>query len=455
MTVAAGSAEVPVASNPVRFRIEEVAAATRGSVSGPACEIDGAAIDSRVLAAHQLFVPIVAGRDGHLFIPAALDAGAAAYLTEKEPLAPDHTAVVVENTSAALLELGKMARDRLPERVVGITGSVGKTSTKDLLAAALVTTYATTANERSFNNELGLPLTLCNAPDGAEAVVVEMGARGVGHIAQLCGIARPVVGVVTRVDGVHLEFFGDLETVARSKAELVESLPQDGVAVLNADQQAVAEMAKLTRAGVLHFGRDPRSDVSAEHIVLDHQLRPRFLLRSPWGSAEVQLAVRGEHQVANALAAAGAALALGVPPEAVADGLASASASAARMHLERAPSGALVLNDAYNANPTSVAAALNALAALPAARRVAVLGVMAELGDGGPAAHEDAAKQALALGIRVVAVGAPAYGPDVEHVPDIDAALVVLGRLEEGDAVLVKGSRVAALERLAEALLAA
>jgi UDP-N-acetylmuramoyl-tripeptide--D-alanyl-D-alanine ligase len=437
----------------VRFSTDDLAAATGGVVLGPTAEVDGISIDSRTVAPGQLFVPIVAERDGHDFIHQAVAAGAAAYLTARdgEPIA-GASAIGVADTAAALLDLGRAARARLPARVVGVTGSVGKTSTKDLLAAALATTYATTANERSFNNELGLPITLCGAPAGTEAVVVEMGARGVGHISLLCDIARPTVGIVTRVDGVHLELFGDLRTVALAKGELVEALPADGLAVLNADQPAVAAMAARTAAEVVRFGRDPGADVTAEDVSLDAELRPRFTLRTPWGSTALRLAARGEHQIANALAAAAAAIPLGVPVDAVADAFATAAISALRMQLERTPSGALVLNDAYNANPTSMAAALDALVALPASRRIAVLGIMAELGDDAEAAHRAVALRAGALGIRVIAVAAPWYGPDAEHVADVEGALGALGVLGESDAVVVKGSRVAGMERVAAAL---
>ena len=441
----------------MRFTTDELAAATGGTADGPPGEIDGVSIDSRTVVPGQLFVPIVSERDGHDFIASAVASGATAYLTQRRADAGTDgaTAIRVDDTQAALLDLGRAARSRLPDRVVGVTGSVGKTTTKDLLAAVLASTYPTAASERSFNNELGLPITLCGAAPGTEAVVVEMGARNIGHIALLCSIARPTVGIVTRVDGVHLEMFGDIESIARAKGELVESLPSDGTAVLNADQPAVAAMAHRTMARVILFGRGADADVTADGVALDAELRPRFTLRSPWGATDVALAVRGEHQVANALAAVAAALPLGVPLDAIAAALGGASISGLRMQLEHTPSGALVLNDAYNANPTSMAAALDALIGLPAERRIAVLGVMAELGPDEEAAHRTVALRAEAIGVRLIAVDAPWYGPDAEHVPDVGAALDALGSLGPGDAVLVKASRVAALERVAAALLSA
>ena len=437
----------------MRITLNDIAHATAGRLSGADVEISGATIDSRSVTGGQLFVPIVAERDGHDFVATALDSGAAAYLASREVEGVDAPEVRVADTSQALMDLGRLARVRLPERVIGVTGSVGKTSTKDLLAEVLRTTYVTAANERSFNNELGLPLTLLNAPDDAEAVVVEMGARGAGHIELLCSIARPTVGVVTVVGGAHLELFGSVEGVAQAKGELIAALPHDGLAVLSADQDLVAAMATRTTADVLTFGRSVGADITAQNVVLDDLLRPAFTLMTPWGSADLQLQVRGEHQLFNALAAAAAAGGVGVPLDAIARALAEAEISGLRMQLDRAPSGALVLNDAYNANPTSMNAGLDALLALRAQRRIAVLGVMAELGDDAATAHREIAERAAARDIEVIAIDAADYGPSARHVASIDDAIDAIGSLAEGDAVLVKGSRVAALERVADRLL--
>ena len=436
----------------MRFRAREIADAVGGRLVGPDVDLVGVATDSRRDVVGRLFVPLVAERDGHDFIAAALAGGAPAYLTSRPPV--DGTAIVVRDTLAALGAIGVHARTRLPDRVIGVTGSVGKTSVKDLVAAALATTYVTAASERSFNNEIGVPLTLANAPDDAAAAVIEMGARGIGHIAALSAIACPTIGIVTAVGHVHTELFGTIDDVAAGKGELVEALPADGTAVLNADDERVAAMAARTDASVVTYGLG-RADVHAGEVTLDAELRPSFRMHSPWGTTDVRLAVRGHHQVANALAAATAALAAGVALEAVVDGLAVAALSPWRMDLRRTAAGALVLNDAYNANPISMAsalrslAALDALAALSARRRVAVLGVMAEIEH--PAdEHAAIAAYAGGLGIEVLAVGTALYGGPA--VDDVAAAIDALGSVADGEAVLVKGSRVAGLERLARAL---
>ena len=285
----------------VRLMASEVAQATSGRLVGPDVEVTGTSIDSRTMAQGELFVPVVAERDGHDFIDDAVAAGAAAYLTALPSRGA--TAVVVDDTADALAELGSYARSKFDGPVVGITGSVGKTSVKDMAAAAIGADRPTHASPMSFNNELGVPLTLVNCPEDAEAVVVEMGARGKGHIAWLCSLARPTVGVVTAVGAAHTELFGTVEAVAEAKVELVEALDAAGVAVLNADQPLVAAMAGRTEAKVLTFGR-AGGDVRASRVSLDDGLCPRFRLETPNGQADVALAACGEHMVDNALAAA-------------------------------------------------------------------------------------------------------------------------------------------------------
>ena len=296
--------------------------------------------------------------------------------------------------AVALTALGAHVRDRLDDvgvegrrvAVIGVTGSVGKTSVKDLVASATAPSRRTAASLRSFNNEVGVPLTLLEAPDDTEVAVIEMGARGLGHVADLCRVARPTIGVVTAVALAHTEAFGAIEEVARAKGELVESLAPEGTAVLNLGDERVAAMAQRTVAGVLTYGVD-QGDVRAEGVVLDDHLRPRFRLVTPWGDGEVDLEVRGRHNAENAAGAAAAALAAGAELDGVLEGLAAATLSPWRMELAVTPGGLRMLNDAYNANPTSMAAALEALAELDAVRRTAVVGPMAELGHHAEAEH--------------------------------------------------------------------
>ena len=441
--------------------LEEVAEATGGRLHGDgATPVDGVTQDSRDARPGMLFVPLVAERDGHDYIEDAVAAGASAYLTDREPSVPAAAAVRVDDTSEALAALGREARRRLGAvPVVGVTGSVGKTTTKDLLAAVLARDRRVCASTRSFNNEIGVPITLLSASQGTEVVVVEMGSRGSGHIARLCTVARPTVGVVTTVGLSHTSEFGSLAAVAAAKRELVEALPcaaDGGLAVLNAAVPEVAAMASSTPARVVTFG--DRGDVAAAQMTLDDDLTPRFVLHSPAGRCDVVLGARGLHSVDNALAAAAVGLELGVSLADVAAGLAEPVLSPLRMEVVRTADGARLLNDCYNANPLSLRAALHALAALPAGRRIAVLGIMAELGDFEADEHAAIGSLAAELGVPVVAVDAPGYSRSnaaVTHAEGIEGALAALqdlGRLGADDAVLVKGSRIAGLERLTKRL---
>ena len=438
----------------MRFALSEVAGIVGGELLGADVPVDGVSTDSRTLAAGELFVPLIAERDGHEFIGAAVAAGAAACLACRDRRdglqLPRVPLVVVSDTEGALRALGAAARARLAGRVVAITGSVGKTSTKDLLAEALGSVGAVHASPASFNNAIGVPLTLLGATGTEWALVVEIGTNAPGEIADLAALARPEVGMVTAVAAAHTAAFGTIDNIAREKADLVTALSPSGAAVLNADDPHVAAMAARTAARVITYGFEG-GDVRAGGVTLDGELRASFELVTPWGSAPVRLRAAGLQMAHNALGAAAASLVLGVDIEAVSDGLRRAELSPWRMAVSTSPSGALVINDAYNANAASAAAALQALAAAPARRRVAVLGVMAELGDRHGAEHAAVGALAAELGIELLAVGEAAYG--TPPVPDTAAALAALGPLGPGDAVLVKGSRVAGLESLAAALL--
>lgn len=434
----------------VRFLASDVAFATHGRLVGADVSLTGASFDTRTLLRGALFVPIVAERDGHEFIGQAAAAGAGAYLTTKGPHADarELAAIEVADTAAALMDLAAWGARHLSATIIGVTGSVGKTSTKDLAAAAIAAGRRVVANERSFNNEQGLPVTLLGAADDTEILVLEMGMRGFGQIARLCAVAPPTIGIVTAVAPSHTEWVGGIDGVAAAKAELVAALPDNGVAILNADDARVSAMAARTNAAVVRFGESAGSDVRADSIVLDELARPAFVLRTPWGVANVRLAASGRHMVGNAAAAIAAAGSVGVDVGAAADALSRATLSPSRMAVHQLAGGAVLIDDAYNANPASMRAALDALAAVPATRRVAVLGVMAELDDA-EAAHREIAEYARSLGVDVIAVGTDWYGAVARTDP-----AAALGTLGPGTAVLVKASRVAGLDRLAADLLA-
>ncbi|MEV1206246.1 UDP-N-acetylmuramoyl-tripeptide--D-alanyl-D-alanine ligase, partial [Microbispora rosea] len=372
-------------------------------------------------------------------------------------------AVIVGDPLAALASLATAVLSELPgATVAGVTGSAGKTTTKDLLAGLTARLGPTVAPVGSFNNEIGHPLTVLKADETTRFLVLELSARNIGHIAYLAGIAPPRIGVVLNVGTAHLGVFGGKEAIAQAKGELVEALPADGVAVLNADDPLVRAMAGRTRARVTYFGRSPEAHVRAEDETLDAAGRASFTLRTPSGAAPVRLRLYGAHAVENALAAAAAAHELGLPVAGIAEELSAAEPrSRWRMEVGERPDGVTVINDAYNANPDSMRAAFGSLAVIgEGRRRFAVIAALRELGEDGPALNEDLGRLAAGAGLEaVVVVGEDAEpvlrgAPGAIHVPDAAAAVRELSdRLAPGDVVLVKGPRAAALERVAEAIL--
>ena len=430
----------------MRLTAAEISQLVAGDLVGPDCAVDGASVDSRTIAAGQLFVPVVAARDGHDFVGQALERGAAAYLSSQAPLGG--TAIMVEDTSLAFLTLAGRLRGRLPAHVVGITGSVGKTTVKDLTAAALGSRLRTHATRASFNNELGVPLTIVATPADAEAVVVEMGARHPGDIALLADLVRPSIGVITSIGQAHLEHLGGRAGVLAEKGSLIVDLPRDGFAILN-DVDCGDAVRSRTQATVLTFGTNS-GDVRATLLGRDEELRSSVRFDSPWGTVSARLSVRGDHQLPNAAAALAVAVCAGVPLEAAADGLSDAVGSAGRSQFHQSVSGLVVIDDAYNANPTSMRAALSTLASMDVDRRVAVLGEMAELGEESDEAHRSMGEMATSLGIEVVAVGTAAYGVEPVHENQV---IELLARSGQGTAVLVKASRSVGLEHLVARLL--
>ena len=439
----------------MRFTTSEIAEAVGGTEHGPEATIDGSNQDSRSLEPGQLFIPLVAERDGHDFIERAVADGAGAYLTHERTKLPSEqggaTGVLVSDTNTAMLDLAKAARAKITGPVVGITGSVGKTSTKDLLAGAVAQTFRTHWSAKSFNNEIGVPLTILNAPDASEAVIIEMGARGIGHISLLCDIASPTVGIVTTVAGAHTGEFGSVENIAVAKGELIEALPANGLAVLNGDNPLVAAMADRSQAPTLTFGHDVGNDVRIESVELDDELRATFTIVSEWGRVTARPPTRGAHMATNTAAAVGTALWMGATPEEVEAGMEHVEVSPWRMDVRRSAGGGLVINDSYNANPTSMKGALDSLGRLHHPRKVAVLGYMGELGDDEGDDHVEVAEAARAVGAEIIAVGTDLYG--IQPLAEPSDLLEIIGPIGEDVAVLVKGSRSAGLEVMAEALL--
>ncbi|WP_127501340.1 UDP-N-acetylmuramoyl-tripeptide--D-alanyl-D-alanine ligase [Actinoplanes solisilvae] len=443
----------------IRLTLGEIAQITGGRVvhAEPGLAVTGGVeYDSRKIEPGGLFVAFEGEKvDGHSYAAAVVEAGAAAVLSTRDTGQPG---VVVEEPLAALAKLAQAVVARLPElTVVGLTGSNGKTSTKDYIGQLLARLGPTVAPAGSLNNELGFPYTVLRAGPETRFLVLEMGARGIGHIRYLTDIARPSIGVVLNIGAAHLGEFGSVEGTAQAKGELVEALSADGVAVLNADDPLVAGMAPRTAARVLRTGESEMSDVRATDVRIDPSGRASYTLNAGGRSARVQLAVAGRHQVANTLAAAGVALVAGLGFDELAAALGEIGiVSVRRMDVFTRPDGVTVIDDSYNANPSSTAAALRALASMAGGRRTtAVLGYMAELGEHERSGHEEVGRLAADLGVdRIIVVGADAapiadgaqaadgWKGDAVVVTDQASAIEILaGDLHGSDVVLVKGSR--------------
>jgi len=469
----AGDAEP---SPPAPLTADDLAAATGGTLLRRSERpVRGGVVDSRLVTPGCLFVALPGERtDGHRFLAAAAAAGAAALLVAVPPAAADLealgdvTVVLVADALAGLQAIAAAWRNRFAPLVVGVTGSVAKTSTKDATAAVLGAAMPTLCTEGNQNNEVGLPLTLLRLGPQHRAAVLEMGMYVGGEIATLAAMGRPSIGIVTAVAPVHLERAGSLDAIANAKAELVEALPADGTAILNRDDPRVRAFGSRTVAAVVTYGLEPGADVTAQAVAARGARGMTFELvaRAPRPARfQVEIGALGRHSVQNALAAGAAGLVAGVSDERIAAGLAMPwdRASAHRGVVIDAP-GLTILDDTYNASPPAVVAALEVLATLPG-RRVAVLGEMRELG----AAHDEGHRAVGAAAARVtaelvvvgpaaagIAAGAVAAGLDrrrVHAVTDRDEAVDLLRRLlRPGDAVLVKASRAAALEVVVDAL---
>ncbi|NEW44607.1 UDP-N-acetylmuramoyl-tripeptide--D-alanyl-D-alanine ligase [Nocardia cyriacigeorgica] len=479
--------------------IADVVGGTLHDVADPEAKVTGSVeFDSRRIGSGDIFLALPGERaDGHDYAAVAVEAGAVAVLAARPVgvpaivvapspgTVPANSAVVANDPdgsgAAVLSALAKLARASVEGlvaagglTVVGVTGSSGKTSTKDLLAAVLAPLGPVVAPPGSFNNELGHPWTALRADATTKFLVLELSARGPGHIAALTEIAPPNIGVVLNVGTAHLGEFGSREAIAQTKGELVEALPSTGLAVLNADDSQVAAMSARTSARVVMVGQAERADIRATDVMLDDEAKAQFTLHTLAGSAQVRLSVHGEHQVGNALSAVAVAQECGADLDTIVTALSGArAASARRMDVRTTADGVTVVNDSYNANPDSVRAALKALVTMSKVgdtprRSWAVLGEMAELGEESVIEHDAIGRLAVRLDVDrliVVGTGRPSramhqgavmegsWGEESVLVPDIGAAIALLDdAVEPGDVVLVKASQSVGLWAVAEHL---
>ena len=462
---------------PPTIRLEDLLAATGGRLHGPApaapFSTSGASVDSRRITRGSMFVALPGERtDGHAFVADALRAGATGAIVERPIELPDDLAdapqVVVADALRALQDLAAWWRSRHPVRVVGITGSTGKTIAKEITADVLSRTLATLRNEGNLNSETGLPMTLLRLEPAHQAAVLEMSMYTVGEIARLAEIAQPEVGVVLAVHATHLERAGSIDRIASAKAELPAALPHEGLAVLNADDPRVAAMAEVTAAEVRTFGMGPTADIGATDVVSYGLTGTEFTVRAPWGSRRLRSGTPGRHLVPHALAALSVGERLGVGVDEAAEALAAGSHADHRMQVVEAGSGATLVDDTCHASPVSVAAALDFLAEtpLPAGRqRIAVLGDMLELGPDEERLHREIGARAANSADAIVAVGprgvwiaegATAAGATrVATAADAEDAVTILEREAApgvGDVVLLKGSRGIGLDRTVDLL---
>jgi UDP-N-acetylmuramoyl-tripeptide--D-alanyl-D-alanine ligase len=422
----------------------------------------GVTTDSRTAQPGDLFFALIGERsDGHEHVQAAVDAGAVGAVVSRSVRAATNL-ILVPETLVALGELAAWHRRRFDVEVVGITGSVGKTTTKEMTSAVLERRFRVLRNAGNYNNEIGVPLTVFQLRPEHEVLVQEMAMRMPGEIARLAHIAGPDIGVITNIGLAHIERLGSQENIAAAKAELLESLPPDGVAVLNADDPYLAFLSSRANCEVVVYGV-AAGHVRADDVALDVLGRPRFRLSSCGESAEVVLSVVGEHNIPNALAAAAVGISLGVPFAGIAEALEEFAPLDRRAHLIEAQGGWTIFDDTYNASPASMTSALRTLSSVNGQRRIAVLGDMKELGDFAPQAHREAGRLAARSGIAMLVVvgnlaqwiadGAAEVGFAGETVQCADAdeaAEIVRAKVRAGDVVLVKGSRAMEMEKVVE-----
>lgn len=439
--------------------LSSIARHVGGVLQGDAVTVTGLTIDSRQVHRGDLFAALSGERvDGHDFVQAAVDGGAAGVLVRR-PLALEVPQVIVEDVRAALGRVSALNRALFRGPVVAITGSAGKTTAKNMLAAILAQQGPTVATLGNLNNELGVPLTLARLAADTHFAVIEMGAGAPGDIAYLCDIAAPTVSILLNASAAHLAHYDNVQAIADTKGEILDGLAPGGVAIINADSPYTSQWSDRAQgARVVRFGVGEQADCRALRIAYQGYQGSRFTLSFGEVCVDIALAIPGLPGVMNALAAAAAALVLGCSPEQVADGLASYPAQAGRGLVLRSGSGASIIDDTYNANPASVKAAIDVLAQ-SVGRRVLILGPMLELGRDSERLHEEVGAYSAAAGIdelwaigEMAAAIARGFGPQTKCYPDNATAIQSLSPLSARDTVLVKGSRGAALETVVAAL---
>jgi UDP-N-acetylmuramoyl-tripeptide--D-alanyl-D-alanine ligase len=429
----------------------EVASVAHGTLVGLDCEASGIAFDSRTLRHGQAFVALGGEADGHDYLRDAVTAGAPFAIVQRGKSIDALTCVEVDDCDAALTAIGRHCRDRLATtldgRVVGITGSVGKTSTKDLVLAVLKSQFANAHGpEKSLNNDIGVPVTIINAPDACDALVLEMGMRGLGEIARLCDVGHPQIGIITEVGDAHSERVGGIEGVVRAKAELLHALPQSGIAIVNSDSVNAMKTVHNISARVLTFGSSETAAVRWEIVSSDERGCCTVRFTAGDESAVGIVPLPGIHMASNAASAVAVGITCGIGIAQCVEALSNTQSASQRMQWVIGRNGIRILDDSYNANPVSVAAALRTVAETPAKQRYAVLGVMAEVLHS-DRAHRQIAELCRQLGIELLALETDLYGTGALSLTDVARTL---DGHDSNTVVLVKGSRVAATERVVQ-----
>lgn len=449
------------------FTVHEICLATLGTVCNVACsdKFTGVCTDTRKVKSGDLFIPLVGEKfDGHDFIDQAVKGGAIGILSSRPDIVvpPNISLIVVDDTLMALQGLARFHRQRFNIPIIGITGSNGKTTTKDMTAAILSSQLTVLKTEANYNNEIGLPLTLLQLTEQHEVAVVEMGMRGAGQIRQLAQIALPTIAVITNVGETHIELLGSIEAIAAAKSELLEVIPKSGLTILNADDHYVRDMATQVHSRVTLFGLE-QGNIRADHIQTSMQ-GMKFKCYTPQGDFAAYIPTVGKHNVYNALAAIAVGLEVGLTVEDICCGLSTFDASPMRLHIE-AMGDYIVINDAYNASPLSMVAAIDTLVEVAKGRKVVVLGDMLELGDIGATAHRQIGEKLAQCHIDIVVTVGPLASFITQAAIDHgiktavacyshDQASEALKKfIKPSDTILIKGSRGMKMEEMVKMFL--